>query len=171
MLTAIWRVLVLGVFTVSAAFASVRAQTLELLEKHSEAELIQKMRAKIGSEKVAGIWVDTRHMCGLVAIVGVANRLRHITMCSDGSTSMSEFSLEVFRASVGARRAWRTPGLTRRRVIVLGSRTVEYVDRKGDRHDLFTYVEKQDGLLYAYQDGVGIDEMRDKPWMVGKKVE
>ena len=135
-------------------------------------ELIDAARGKLRpGEQVVGTWVDRDHMCGVVTITRRANAHSHFAMCSDGSSTRrgdgpvdkAAAALEQIKAPAGASRAWQTPGLTRRDIVLLGERTVEYLDRKGHRYDLNRFVEMRDGRLLGYQSGVGLD--RDGPWL------
>jgi len=94
--------------------------------------------------------------------------------CSDGSSTKRETptgetaqALKQEKPPVGALRAWKTPSLTRRQITILGERTVEYLDRKGQRWDLHRFVEPRDGTLVGYQDGVGLDDDKE-PWLRGR---
>ena len=135
------------------------------------AELIDAAKGKLQpGEQVVGTWVDRDHMCGVVTITRRANAHSHFAMCSDGSSSrrggvidVGSDALEQISAPAGARRAWQTPGLKRREIVLLGEKTVEYLDRKGHRYDLNRFFEMREGRLLGYQSGVGLD--RDGPWL------
>jgi hypothetical protein len=135
-------------------------------------ELIDAAKGKLRpGEQVVGTWVDRDHMCGVVTITRRANAHSHFAMCSDGSSTRrgdgpvdeAAAALKQIKAPAGASRAWHTPGLKRREIVLLGEKTVEYLDRKGHRYDLNRFVEMREGRLLGYQSGVGLD--RDGPWL------
>jgi hypothetical protein len=143
----------------------------ELTDTFTAEELLAKLRNKLAGDEILGIWIDEKHVCGLAAISTHNTKLHHTLICSDGSSSDSVDELAPMKAPRGAKRAWKTPGLTRRPLEVAGSSTFEYVDTNGEREDLYIYVEKKDGQLYGYQDGVGLEGTKDVPWMVGRPIE
>lgn len=162
------RLCALCILTVAHLSVATAQQGVHLLETKTEAELVGLLRRIIRPATIVGIWIDPRNPCGLIAVTTRNQKFHQTGMCSDGSTTERFKPLEAFRQPTGAIRAWRTPGLTRREIAVLGSPTVEYVDKNGERHDMEILVERRDGRLYAYQDGIGLDG--DKPWMVGRRV-
>jgi hypothetical protein len=103
--------------------------------------LIRALEGALGKgEKLIGTWIDDTHMCGIVAVVATRRGPQKVLVCSDGSVS-DKVALQEIKPPAESRRAWHTPGLKRRSITVLGERTVEYLDAKGQRHDYYQLVE------------------------------
>jgi hypothetical protein len=117
--------------------------------------LIRSLEGALGKgEKLIGVWIDDMHPCGVVAVVATPRGPQKVLVCSDGSAS-GKVALQEIKPPTEGRRAWHTPGLKRRSITVLGERTVEYLDAKGQRHDYYQLVELRDGTLLLFEDGVG----------------
>lgn len=137
--------------------------------KLAAGDLLSKLKGMIEEgETIVGVWVDETHPLGFIAITKVGLKLYEYTLSSDGQGWRGN-TLEAIKPPRGAKRAWQTAGLTRKTEVVLGERQATFVDKDGNSHDKHRFVERADGKLEAYEEGVGLPGT--KPWGIARPIE
>jgi hypothetical protein len=117
--------------------------------------------------------VEPSHPCGVFTLVETTKGIVDYMSCSDGKTTRDAVRRPVTPFLMpGAARAWKTEGLSPRKYTLFGESGVEYLDAKGNRHDLNTYVERTDGRLEVYSDGVAVSrEDAHKAWAIAVPID